>query len=546
MNRSFTSNSTGLSGGDNPLIRHRHKVDPYVSPFILNAKKKAEERAKLARMKMRKNHSPSRNEWDITPVNSGLFDPTIRKQEIFRLGPRSQKNEEEEKPEHRNNNENNPQRMGTASDQKQKVSHPSSAQQIPPKLSKGVTFAKSKPVGQTRSNHFMAPKAEIKPVHEASYNHNCPLKFSNSSGGKITMKTIASVPKRTPLSTNVQKEKESGKEAQQVIEPNQEHILQQHSNSHDIISDPEHERDLLYPHSPSLQVQDHPSVVAHTFNTMIQPTSDSVAKLTLTSEPQLTALDPLHIIRPTSTAMLPQDTGLPLMIQPRNTLPISQPSFPNTTHVPPSHDPQHIETTEPLDRAQDMNGYYKQMIRDRLRALWQKHRGESASDEGEQRKIVRTKGRNKGVPFHAAPHGHDSQIYMRDMMASMAQIMTAVGEIVTSNTNSRNGKNRRRRSRSVRDLNQDAIPIVNENGQYVPSTETDNFMLEMAQAMNPHAKSNFPKRKSEVLDLVMQKLQVSNCSLLFASFVKHLFTYFYRFSLLKDVKVIFGIFYPNL
>ena len=64
------------------------KLGPYESPFIAKAQARALERAKVVNK-----HLPRsgfiKNEWDETPKSpGGLFDPSIRKKEIFKIEPR--------------------------------------------------------------------------------------------------------------------------------------------------------------------------------------------------------------------------------------------------------------------------------------------------------------------------------------------------------------------------------------------------------------------------------------------------------------------------
>lgn len=62
------------------------KIEPYVSPFILQAKKQAEERAAKAKKFLKpKLNLPVQNDWDENVVTPGLFDPKLKKQEIFRI-----------------------------------------------------------------------------------------------------------------------------------------------------------------------------------------------------------------------------------------------------------------------------------------------------------------------------------------------------------------------------------------------------------------------------------------------------------------------------
>lgn len=67
----------------------------YVSPFILSAEKKAQERARQYQDAKRSAQKPEWND-KFAPTGS-LFDPTIHKQEIFKLRPRKKVEEEEQK-----------------------------------------------------------------------------------------------------------------------------------------------------------------------------------------------------------------------------------------------------------------------------------------------------------------------------------------------------------------------------------------------------------------------------------------------------------------
>lgn len=71
--------------------RHRAAKAPidYVSPFIRKANELAKERSKEAIKKIRSNRAVSGNEFMEFRVSSELFDPSIKKQEIFKLEPRN-------------------------------------------------------------------------------------------------------------------------------------------------------------------------------------------------------------------------------------------------------------------------------------------------------------------------------------------------------------------------------------------------------------------------------------------------------------------------
>lgn len=69
------------------------RVQPYISPFILEARRKAEERARQA--KTSRSKVPSKNDWDNNNHTPGYFDPHLKKQEIFKISPRNQRKEQE-------------------------------------------------------------------------------------------------------------------------------------------------------------------------------------------------------------------------------------------------------------------------------------------------------------------------------------------------------------------------------------------------------------------------------------------------------------------
>lgn len=88
------------------------RIQPYVSPFVAEAKRRAELRV---RERMRKYSSsgrrPSppavssqdRGEWNQSVQAPTLFDPQLRKQEIFRLGPKTAARNESQRSEHDRN-----------------------------------------------------------------------------------------------------------------------------------------------------------------------------------------------------------------------------------------------------------------------------------------------------------------------------------------------------------------------------------------------------------------------------------------------------------
>lgn len=58
----------------------------YVSPFVVMAEQRANERAKLALQARRSSRKP--REWNSDTSAPSLFDPNLKKQEIFKLQPR--------------------------------------------------------------------------------------------------------------------------------------------------------------------------------------------------------------------------------------------------------------------------------------------------------------------------------------------------------------------------------------------------------------------------------------------------------------------------
>jgi hypothetical protein len=89
QNISFQSNLSRKSSISHGNIKKKQKIEPYISPFIKNAKRTAAERAREA-MKILKSQKNVvvYNEWDQNTRAPGYFDPDLKKQEIFRLEPR--------------------------------------------------------------------------------------------------------------------------------------------------------------------------------------------------------------------------------------------------------------------------------------------------------------------------------------------------------------------------------------------------------------------------------------------------------------------------
>lgn len=96
QNVSFLSRRSSSSTNNRKLPKGK-AIQPYVSPFVLNAKKRAEDRVKRTRLsaaaRAQLTGGAMNNNWDNTPARSGLFDPSIKKQEIFKLEPRNAVNQ---------------------------------------------------------------------------------------------------------------------------------------------------------------------------------------------------------------------------------------------------------------------------------------------------------------------------------------------------------------------------------------------------------------------------------------------------------------------
>lgn len=95
-NRPTNSNSIGTQRQKTPTNTNRKSTSKpvkYVSPFILNATRKAEERSRQALLQAKTRANRKNNEWDTNTSGSGLFDPTLKKLEIFRIVPRHLRNQ---------------------------------------------------------------------------------------------------------------------------------------------------------------------------------------------------------------------------------------------------------------------------------------------------------------------------------------------------------------------------------------------------------------------------------------------------------------------
>lgn len=92
---SFSSARSHRSGKPLNYKPKTKKIEPYISPFIASALKRAEERVKERMPKrppLRRPPPVATNnsyEWDHNVHTPGLFDPKLRKQEIFRLEPKN-------------------------------------------------------------------------------------------------------------------------------------------------------------------------------------------------------------------------------------------------------------------------------------------------------------------------------------------------------------------------------------------------------------------------------------------------------------------------
>lgn len=97
QNSSFVSGRSSRSGTRKPKTK---RLEPYISPFVLEANKRAQQRVRERMSRARPPRIPSpppvfqhdSGEWNNSVQSAGLFDPALRKQEIFRLEPRNRRN----------------------------------------------------------------------------------------------------------------------------------------------------------------------------------------------------------------------------------------------------------------------------------------------------------------------------------------------------------------------------------------------------------------------------------------------------------------------
>lgn len=99
---SFISTKT-KSSSQQAKTKKKKKIEPYISPFVLQAKQRAEERIRIVK-KAQQNYSSNskqnksidqipKKDWDFTPPAAPLFDPNLKKTEIFKIEPKSKRNE---------------------------------------------------------------------------------------------------------------------------------------------------------------------------------------------------------------------------------------------------------------------------------------------------------------------------------------------------------------------------------------------------------------------------------------------------------------------
>lgn len=108
QNSSFVSARSSRSGTRKPKSK---RIEPYVSPFVLEANRRAQQRVRERLSRARPPRIPSpppvfqhdSGEWNNSVQAAGLFDPALRKQEIFRLEPRNRRaNNENQRPQSQN------------------------------------------------------------------------------------------------------------------------------------------------------------------------------------------------------------------------------------------------------------------------------------------------------------------------------------------------------------------------------------------------------------------------------------------------------------
>ena len=64
----------------------KHEVSQYKSPFVLDAERRAKERIRQAQSNKKRFQQP---EWNLDTKVPILFDPNLKKQELFKLRPRN-------------------------------------------------------------------------------------------------------------------------------------------------------------------------------------------------------------------------------------------------------------------------------------------------------------------------------------------------------------------------------------------------------------------------------------------------------------------------
>lgn len=190
------------------------------------------------------------------------------------------------------------------------------------------------------------------------------------------------------------------------------------------------------------------------------------------------------------------------------------------------------------------NHQYGELIRERLKMILNRQRKAApftapASEDLEAEDFAHPSF-YRPSRYYYPPHSHNhhyqgsrldpNQVYTRDMMASMATIMSAVGDILVKKGNGEYWKKMKKRSHSAPP---DQIPHHPQEQQQLSSSSdyqiqpgsrkegeatlskagSSDFMKEMAEALfnnnNNNNPANKPRSKSVIVDQILQKLQVS-------------------------------------
>jgi hypothetical protein len=350
------------------------RIQPYVSPFVAEAKRRAElrvrERIRKYSSSGRRPSSPAvssqdRGEWNQSVQAPTLFDPQLRKQEIFRLGPKTAARNESQQSEHDRNDRT----------RNEKIIRSSSAPRMTVRASSSIPTRG----GMQNRSHSRVDDQNVDPEYtEHPTSTFLPKSSTEVSRPRVTRSTS---PIDDRAMNNILGVERDHPEASQFTLRNR--VDDQHRT---------------------------PGQAAATFQQFLR------------------------------------DHG----------------------RARDSADPQSIRE------------HYGNMIKDRLRQLLQQHREEKDTDTNDTAPAepaaksypyfsrLRRQGSGSGVlgGYFRPGDVNDTQLMTRDLMASMAQIMTAVGEIVTNQQLSQH------RNRSRKKWYKDHPTDMSSNGKSQSETKS--------------------------------------------------------------------------